>query len=328
MSAAVDRGPGEPTPELVAWCEQHLGSPATQRFFGADHLSAVHGLRLADGRAVVLKVRGAAPRLVGCVVAHRVLHAAGVPCPRPLAGPHPLSERSPERWCTAESWEPDGRRRPGGDVAVAYAELAARIVSIGPAPAAIPSLEPPVPWLWYGHGAPDRTWPPPADDWWDPHRIEADLPAAVLDAARRARRRLLADDVRALPPVVAHADLSGINVRWFPPREPGGPWRPLVHDWDSVVSLPDAVVAGAAAADHASVDECRLAPLDDVDRFLGAYCRVRGRAFTPAEVEVAWAAGVWVAAYNAAFEHLHGGPGPVTVQLELDADERLTRAGA
>src|SRR6185436_10157192 len=39
---------------LVRWCERHLGSAPVERFFGADHLSEVHGVRLADGREVVL----------------------------------------------------------------------------------------------------------------------------------------------------------------------------------------------------------------------------------------------------------------------------------
>jgi hypothetical protein len=128
--------------------------------------------------------------------------------------------------------------------------------------------------------------------------------------------------------VVGHADLSGLNVRWFPPREPGGPWRAIVHDWDSVAAAPDAVLAGAAAVDHASVERSAAASVADGERFLDAYCRVRGRELGPGEREVAWAAGAWVAAYAAAFEHLHGGPGPVTVALEADAAERLARADA
>ena len=36
---------------------------------------------------------------------------------------------------------------------------------------------------------------------------------------------------------------------------------------------------------------------------------------------------VWVAAYNAAFEYLHGRPGEVVRQLKADAAERLRRAG-
>jgi hypothetical protein len=58
------------------------------------------------------------------------------------------------------------------------------------------------------------------------------------------------------------------------------------------------------------------------------YQRQRGRRFTANEVQVSHAAGLWVAAYNAAFEHLKGGPGPVTAQLQVQAVARLDLAGA
>ena len=41
---------------LREWCREHLGALVAERVFTAGHLSAVHGLRLADGREVVLKV--------------------------------------------------------------------------------------------------------------------------------------------------------------------------------------------------------------------------------------------------------------------------------
>ncbi|HEX5295543.1 MAG TPA: hypothetical protein VFW50_00920 [Streptosporangiaceae bacterium] len=43
---------------LDEWCREHLGGPVAERVFTTGHLSAVYGLRLADGREVVLKVRG------------------------------------------------------------------------------------------------------------------------------------------------------------------------------------------------------------------------------------------------------------------------------
>jgi hypothetical protein len=41
----------------------------------------VRGLRLADGREVVVKVRPRLARLAGCAVVHRALWTAGYPCP-------------------------------------------------------------------------------------------------------------------------------------------------------------------------------------------------------------------------------------------------------
>jgi len=208
---------------------------------------------------------------------------------------------------------------------------------------ALGTLEPPVPWLDYDHAArsasgPARVWPPPASPRWDPHRIEADLPPLILEFARRSRARLLAADARALPRVVGHGDLSGINARWYRDGDGDQPagigaWRTVVHDWDSVVALPDAVIAGVGAADHASTDACRLAGLADGAVLLDAYAAQRGRPWTRVEREVAWAAGTWVVSYNAAFEHLkHGrageGTAPVTDGLLLDGEQRLALAAA
>jgi hypothetical protein len=308
---------------LVLWCERHLGSAPRERFFGADHLSQVHGLRLADGREVVLKVRGAAERLTACHLVHRAVWEAGIPCPEPLVGPEPLAEDEPGWAVTAEAWAAATELRVTDDVPEIYARLLAAIVAAAPAVDAVPTLEPQVPWLWFDHDDPARTWPPPASDRWDPHRIEAELPPFVPETARRARARLLA--AAALPAVVGHGDLSGINARWW---ERDGSWEPVIHDWDSVVALPDAVLAGSTAVDCVSSDITRMATIEQSERFLAAYAAARGWEPTPEELEVAWAAGAWLAAYNAAFEHLKDGPYPVTERLALEADERLRRAGA
>ncbi len=322
MSTA--RPPAAVDAALSTWCAQHLGVPAVQRFFGADHLTEVHGLQLADGRRVVLKLRGVVPRVRGCVAVQAALWAAGVPCPRPLAGPSPMPGRD-DRWVTAEEWVGSGETRVRPDDPEVYARLLALIVSRAPAPADLPSLEPPVPWLRYDHGDATRTWPPPETEWWDPHRIA--LPGHVVGTARRVRGRLLAPDMRALAAVVGHGDLSGINVRWFPPSTPDGRWRPVVHDWDSVVALPEAVLAGQTSGDFASHDVCRLASVAHSERFLAAYAVERSLRWTPTELEVAHAAALWVAAYNAAFEHLKGGAGPVSQRLAVDAERRLRLAG-
>lgn len=92
--------------------------------------------------------------------------------------------------------------------------------------------------------------------------------------------------------------------------------------------MPEAVLAGNTAATYPSETECQLSSLAQNETFLDAYATARGRAWRPVEREVAWAAGAWVAAYNAAFEHLKGGSGPVTRSLAEQSGERLARAGA
>jgi hypothetical protein len=59
-----------------------------------------------------------------------------------------------------------------------------------------------------------------------------------------------------------------------------------------------------------------------------AYQDIRGRLCTAAEQEVAWAAGVWMAAYNAREEALYGHTLIGRDALRAQAPERLRRANA
>jgi len=98
---------------LAVWCAQWLGAPPTRVLFEAAHLSIVTGLRLVDGREVVVKARPLAARLQAGVHVQRHLWAAGFPCPEPLAGPHPLGMLT----ATAEALVSGGTRlEPGAEM--------------------------------------------------------------------------------------------------------------------------------------------------------------------------------------------------------------------
>jgi hypothetical protein len=329
-------------PLLVSWCVRHLDSPPVEQFFGVQRLSAVHGVRLADGRDVVLKVRDAQERQLACTAVHEAMWQAGIPCPRPLAGPAPLAEGdrvvlvaggegtdlvdARALAVNAETWEGEGVAAVGDLGAAGYARLLARMVKAAPRVDELTTLQPPVPWLNWDHGDQGRVWPPPASDRWDPHRIDDAIDPLVHEVARRARARLLAPDVAALPLVAAHGDFEAQNCRWVP--DPEGRPRLVIHDWDSVVAMPEAVLAGNSAFQYNSVLDCAVTTLAQNDEFMAAYAAERGRGWTEREWQVAHAAGAWVGAYNAAFEQLKGGPGPVTSGLHEQAEERLRRAGA
>jgi len=90
------------------WCEPHLGSPAESELFRTGHLTRVIGALLADGRAIVVRIRPAVPRLTACTQVQRRPFDSGYPCPRPLAGLAPLDEYE----ATAESHLPAGAMLP------------------------------------------------------------------------------------------------------------------------------------------------------------------------------------------------------------------------
>ena len=71
-----------------------------------------------------------------------------------------------------------------------------------------------------------------------------------------------------------------------------------------------------------------LAPIESSEGFLAAYQDGRGRLFTAVEQEIAWAASLWMAAYNAREEALHGHTPVCGDALRAQAAERLRRANA
>jgi Ser/Thr protein kinase RdoA (MazF antagonist) len=297
---------------MVAWCRRWLGADPVEVLFRAGYLSEVTGLRLADGRGVVVKARAPSARLRGCVAAQAALAAARFPCPRPLAGPAPLGALA----ATAEELVPGGHLLPPGpDAAGRFASLLAELVRLAPDPAALPTLRPSPPWAAWDHDHPGL-WPPPDDR--DGDLNDHPGPAWLDRVAAGVRDRLAG---LRLAPVVGHADWESQNLRWDGDR-------PLaVHDWDSAVAQPEAVVAGLAAAVWpAAGAPGQAATVEQTGQFLAAYEQARGRPWTAGERQACWAAGLWVRAFNAKKQRMAGG-GPDLDRLAAELPERAGRAG-
>jgi hypothetical protein len=111
---------------LAQWCQEQLGSPPAGEIFRSGYLSAVIGLRLADGRAIVVKVRPGSPRIAACTEVQRRLFESGYPCPEPLTGAAPFGDGV----ATAETYVPGGGSRAGTS-----AGRGARLTSRAKAPA-------------------------------------------------------------------------------------------------------------------------------------------------------------------------------------------------
>ncbi|MFL6005481.1 MAG: hypothetical protein ACJ744_04445 [Gaiellaceae bacterium] len=311
----MEAAAGPPTandPDLRAWCRHHLGSPPAAVLFETGHLSRVTGLRLADGREVVVKVRPYQERIDGCVRVQRHLADAGYPCPRPLAGPVEVTGHA----VTAEEHLPGGGPLPADADAPALAARAlAELVALAPPPAGLP-LAPAPAWVRVDHHR-RGLWPPPDDRDAD---LNADLePSWVDEVGRRVRARLAA---LRRPPVVGHVDFEAHNLRWR------GRTLHAVHDWDSVAAVPEAVVAGTASAVFTATGGLLTeATVAQSEAFLAAYEDARGGPFADDERAACWAAGLWVRAFNARKESLDGGGADVLARLAAEAPERLRRAG-
>lgn len=108
------------------------------------------------------------------------------------------------------------------------------------------------------------------------------------EAAQRARHRLSQGNEA---PVVGHADWWSENLRWNAHQ------LHAVFDWDSITAQPEPIIAGAAAYVFAATtfEIEGSAPAADVshrERFLVAYARARGRAWTREEWQTGWAASI------------------------------------
>jgi hypothetical protein len=296
---------------LPRWCADHLGASPVGVLFERHSLSSVCGLRLADGREVVVKAREDDGRASSCVTAQARLAERGFPCPRPLTAVSVVGTLAVH----AEESRPGGAvlRGDSPDVAVRCAAVFAWLMS----ELAEVDVAPPLPnprWARWDHRDPGL-WP--AIGFLDEHD-QSVVPAPVVEAAARARKRLLAAD---LPCVLGHADFEAQNLRWHDDI-----WA--VHDWDSLAWQPEAALAGAASGAFANDSPPTLAPIASSAAFLSAYQELRGRRFTEEEQEVAWAASLWAAAHNARWEALHGDPPVSGDAVRAQAAERLRRANA
>jgi hypothetical protein len=277
------------TIDVDAWCRRHLGAPVAEVLFTAGHLSRVWAVRLADGREVIVKARRDSSRLAACNLVQQTLWQAGFPAPEPLAGPFATDGIA----VSAERLVPGGVLAPATSVATRFAGLLARLIRLAPPAALVASLAPDPPWVAWDHGQPGL-WPAPDDRDVDLNTPEYATP--WLDATgERARRRLraFAETDAGQIVLIGHGDWEAQNLRWQ------GDEPLVVHDWDSIVSAPEAIIVGFAASVWPCGIQPRAATLPESAAFIDAYQRVAGRIWSRDEIEASWAAGLWVYAFNA-----------------------------
>jgi hypothetical protein len=271
-------------PALSQWCGERLGSePETILFTG--HLSEVTGLRLADGRQVVVKVRRWEDRLVACGQVQHRLQQQGFPAPHLRAGP----DRYGSLGVSAEALITGGDLlAPQHDSAVRFAEALARVIQLAPDPEGVCTLSPSPAWVGWDHAA-DELWPAPDDREGDLNVVPGHRWVDEIGAA--AGRQLRALD---RPAVISHGDWYSQNLRWVDRR------LHAVHDWDSVVAQPKAAIVGQAAAVWPGTGlPGEVATVQQSEEFLLRYMQAFARSWTDDEIEAARAAGLWTRAFDA-----------------------------
>jgi hypothetical protein len=298
---------------LAVWCRSALGSAPERVRFRLGHLSDVIGLRLLDGRDVVVKARRWEDRLVACAAVQQSLRAAGYPAPEVLAGPDRVAGLA----LNAEEMDEGGDRQIDMTDATPFAVALAWLISAAPAAASLSTLRPSPPWMGWDHAG-AATWPAPDDVPGSLNAFDTDW----VDECGLRTRRLLRDfqDSPVTLTVVGHGDWWSDNLRWRGSR------LHVVHDWDSVAAQPEVALVGLAAAIWAADGEGGYSSIEQTEAFLAAYAIARRRQWADTETRVAWAAGLWSRAFDAK-KAAAIGRSPESLLPRVEAEERLARSG-
>jgi hypothetical protein len=290
----ADPSPAGIAAALDAWCRQALGAgiAASELFYAS--VGSVHGLRLDDGRRVVVKLHrpGTSARFIRCVqTVQRRLADDGFPAPEPLAGPAPFGSGI----ASAEALLDDGEHTDAHDPAVrqAMAAALARLVALCRPLTSLDGLrENPM------TRAADRLWPTPHEGRFN---FEATAVGAEWLDRLATRARVICDrDVGDL--VVGHTDWRAQHLRFSAGR------LTAAYDWDSLSIVREPQLVGIVAHGFTADWERagggpQLPSLEEALAFASEYADARGAPFTAEEDAVLRASLAYTMAYTARCEH-------------------------
>jgi hypothetical protein len=278
--------------EVDRFCRAKLGSGVDRYEFYATSVCGVHGVRLRDGRGVVVKIHRAGADKMHLDAVHDVqrhLVAAGFPAPAPILGAAPLAGGIAvvDELLARDGWEdahePAVRRRVAAGLA--------RQLELCRALGAVPGLK-------TAALVRRQLWAKPHDRRFDFAASSAGA-AWIGELAAEARCRL--DEAAAGNLVAGHMDWRVEHLR-FRDGELTATW-----DWDSLSLAAEPVAVGTVAhafvADY-TVDDLEPVPtLEEALAFVADYEAARGAAFSRGERRAVYAALVAATAYSARCEH-------------------------
>jgi hypothetical protein len=283
--------PGRIASIVDRFCVFSLGAGIERYRFFATSVHSVHGVELADGRRVVIKVARPSAGAEACFAAVQTvqfhLAASGFPCPRPVLeatemhGGVAVVEQMLDRGAPANGHRPWIRREMAA-VLAKQVDLCRGFVGLSGLGAPLVAT-PRAGQLW--PGAQDHTFASAA-------RARGTQWIDELAGAARATLAAADDDV-----VVAHSDWRSEHVRFKRAK------IVATFDWESLAIGPEAAMLGQIAhtltIDFGIKQKRRMPTLQDFRAFVDTYESARGRDFTPAQRKTIDAAWVYSTAYNA-----------------------------
>jgi len=286
---------------LNSFCLQVLGARVRQGLFHQSSIGSVSGIRLEDGRAVVIKAHQperSRALLAEIVQIQSYLAENGIFAPRILAGPVALGQGLAivERFCdagtTADAHEAEVRRALAGGLSAMVTACERFVPSTSLEPALLTS-------------ACDALWPKPHSKLFD---FSATSRGAewIDELAALAREQMVPAGRR----IIGHSDWRQEHVRFIGDRPA------VAFDWDSLCCELEPTLLGFVAngfcADWSCADRRQAPSIEEARAFKSDYEEARSRRFAPDESRLCGAAFAYACAYTARCVHA------------LGADERKT----
>ena len=279
---------------IDTFCQKQLGTAIADYLLYESSVGAVCGVRLVDGRRVVVKVHQPSCPLAFLQAVVRIQHYLvdhGYPCTKPLLDPRPLAHGI----ATTEEFVDEGEYHQAYDPTIrrSMAEMLAWLIQLTSTPGAIPGVQPASLDLRLPAGA---IWPAPHSKLFD---FEATATGAewIDEIARQAQEIKLCGAGQL---VLGHTDWGVKHFRYVGERVR------VIYDWDSLAYEKEPLIVGKASGYFTYTEffgESRLPTDEEAHAFVTEYEAARGRPFTCEEQQTLQAAKIYGIAYAARCEH-------------------------
>jgi aminoglycoside phosphotransferase (APT) family kinase protein len=279
------------------FCRAHLGSKLRGYLFYGSSVGSTHGVRLEDGRDVVIKVRPPAEThpylsfdrtsLASICRVMKWLADRGYPCPKPILGPTPIAKGL----ATVEEFLDRGQRGNGFDpecrrvIASGLANLIERLQSFDDEV-----------WSLKHFQRSESLYPQPHSKLFDFEKTNEG--AEWIDTFARRARQAEAHEGNL---VLGHGDWRVEHLRFQEGK------IVATYDWDSLAFCSETELVGVSVhgftADWALEDVRRIPTANDIHAYVADYERARAQPFSKRERKSLFAHCVYCIAYSARCSH-------------------------